>query len=93
MVDVTKAIVSAVTKSEKAAEAILDAKFQLKNFDCYYPAVKAYNAKCFDLACNDYSLRQLYAFVNMCETGFKSADIVAAVDSVCSGRTNVCGTY
>ena len=93
MVDVTEAIVAAVTKNKKAAKAVMDAKIKLKNFDCYYPAVKAYNSKCFDLACNDYSLRQLYSIVNMCETGFKSEDIIDAIETTCAGRTNVCGTY
>jgi len=93
MVDVTKAIVNAVTKNEKATDAVMASKFQLKNFGCYYPAVKAYNSKCFDLACNDYSLRQLQSFVNLCETGYKSSDIIAAIETTCAGRTNVCGTY
>jgi hypothetical protein len=55
--------------------------------------VKAYNSQCFDLACNDYSLRQLYAFVNLCETGVSSETIIDAIGQTCSGRTNVCGTY
>jgi hypothetical protein len=93
MTDLTKEIVLNVTKNVESADAVIDAKFKLTNFDCYYPAVKAYNAKCFDLACNDYSLRQLYAFVNMCELGFKSETIVDAVNTLCSKRTPVCGTY
>jgi hypothetical protein len=93
LTDVTREIVSAVTNNAQNTDAILDAKLPLTNHACYYPAVKAYNAKCFDLACNDYSLRQMYAIVNMCETGYKSQDIITAIDSVCGQRTKVCGIY
>lgn len=93
MTEVTKEIVAHVTKNAKSADAVVAAKMKLTNFDCYEPAVKAYNDQCFDLACNDYSLRQLYAFVNMCEMGFKSEDIINAVNKSCSKRAPVCGTY
>lgn len=93
LTDVTRDIVTLVTKDAEATQTILEAKHKLTNFDCYFPAVKAYNAQCFDLACNDYSLRQMYALVNLCETGYQSTDIISAIDSLCSSRTKECGIY
>jgi hypothetical protein len=93
LIGVTRDIVSHVTKDAVATETILASQHKLTNFDCYFPAVKAYNAQCFDLACNDYSLRQMYALVNLCETGYKNADIIASIDTLCSSRTKECGIY
>ena len=57
--------------------------FVLFRYDCYYTAVDAFHAKCFNVGRNDYALRMLNAFVNLCESGFEQEDITSAIQKNC----------
>jgi len=93
MTDITRHIVNKVTNNEKITDEVMNSKKALTQHDCYYPAVTAYHETCFNLNCNDYGMRQMYAFVNLCEAGYESSDIVNAINAECTGRAQVCGVF
>ena len=49
------------------------------SFDCYYAAVDMFHERCFNLGKNDYALRMLNPFVNLCERGVDSKMITKAI--------------
>ena len=53
-------------------------------YDCYYAAVDEFHDKCFNVGKNDYALRMLNTFVNLCERGFDEEVIKAAIHSNCN---------
>jgi len=55
----------------------------LTKYDCYYAATDAFHDHCFNLGQNDYALRMLNTFVNLCEGGTDETIIVTAIQSVC----------
>jgi len=55
----------------------------LTKFDCYYAAVDAFHANCFNLGQNDYALRMLNTFVNLCEGGADQTTILQAIQATC----------
>ena len=48
-------------------------------FDCYYAAVDKFHDKCFNVGKNDYGLRMLNTFVNLCERNFDISVITDAI--------------
>lgn len=57
--------------------------FVLFRYDCYYTAVDAFHEKCFNVGRNDYALRMLNAFVNLCESDYDQEDITSAIQKYC----------
>lgn len=66
---------------EKIVEAVRTRK-PLRDHDCYMQIVDYFIDKCIDLN-NEYVLRHLYVFVNLCEMGVKSGRVVSAIDYFC----------
>lgn len=66
---------------EKIVEAVRTRK-PLRDHDCYMQVVDYFIDKCIDLN-NEYVLRHLYVFVNLCEMGVKSGRVVSAIDNFC----------
>ncbi|XP_041353687.1 legumain-like isoform X1 [Gigantopelta aegis] len=48
---------------------VMSSRMTLRNFDCYEPIVEALRQECpgLNIPQNDYALRHLYTFVNLCE--------------------------
>merc|ERR1712227_910043 len=65
MRNVVKTVVDSVT-----ADAVFTDNVELTKYDCYYAAVDEFHDKCFNVGKNDYALRMLNTFVNLCERGF-----------------------
>jgi hypothetical protein len=59
--------------------SISDARSLFLRFDCYYAAVDKFHAKCFNVGKNDYGLRMLNTFVNLCERNFDINTITDAI--------------
>ena len=72
-----------LTKYEKYFETLLLTLLLLR-YDCYYAAVDEFHDKCFNVGKNDYALRMLNTFVNLCERGFDEEVIKAAIHSNCN---------
>lgn len=66
---------------EKIVEAVRTRK-PLRDHDCYMHVVDYFVDKCIDLN-NEYVLRHLYVFVNLCEMGVKSERVVNTIKSLC----------
>merc|ERR1712142_1194450 len=64
-------------------DAILHDNIELTEFDCYYSAVDAFHSTCFNVGRNDYALRMLNVFVNLCHREVPSSDIVQAIKANC----------
>jgi hypothetical protein len=82
-VQLIRRIAMAVFKDDrgKIVEAVKTKK-SLRNHDCYMEAVDYFVYKCINLN-NEYVLRNLYVFVNLCEMRVKSKQIVGAIDKFC----------
>ncbi|KAJ7345119.1 hypothetical protein JRQ81_001069 [Phrynocephalus forsythii] len=80
-------IISFITNSNELTEHILSNRLMLRNYDCYESALEHFKARCFNWhsPLYEYALRQLYALVNVCESGYHIDRIQRAMDQVCLG--------
>uniref|UniRef100_A0A8C5WWR5 Legumain n=2 Tax=Laticauda laticaudata TaxID=8630 RepID=A0A8C5WWR5_LATLA len=76
-----------ITGSKEHANKILSSRLSLRNYDCYESAMDHFKKHCFNWhnPLYEYALRQLYALVNVCETGYPVDRIQLAMDQVCLG--------
>uniref|UniRef100_A0ABM5FBB1 Legumain n=1 Tax=Pogona vitticeps TaxID=103695 RepID=A0ABM5FBB1_9SAUR len=80
-------IIYFITNSDERTEHILSNRLMLRNYDCYESALEHFKARCFNWhsPLYEYALRQLYALVNVCESGYHIDRIQLAMDQVCLG--------
>ena len=80
-------IISFITNSNELTGHILSNRLRLRNYDCYESALEHFKARCFNWhsPLYEYALRQLYALVNVCESGYHIDRIQRAMDQVCLG--------
>jgi len=85
MEGVVESVVNMAAAGEDGlSNAVWTENVDLTKFDCYYAAVDLFHEKCFNLGKNDYALRMLNPFVNLCERGIDSAIITKAIRSGCT---------
>jgi len=84
MRSVVKTVVDSVTADDGLTDAVFTDNVELTKYDCYYAAVDEFHDKCFNVGKNDYALRMLNTFVNLCERGFDEEVIKAAIHSNCN---------
>ena len=53
-------------------------------YDCYYAAVDAFHEKCFNVGRNDFALRMLNVFVNLCEKGVSEKTMIESMEATCT---------
>jgi len=63
-----------------------------KNYECYESVARYFSKNCFNLSKNDYALRYMFIFVNMCEIGIKPKAMKKAMDIACT-HPPMCGIY
>lgn len=80
-----KKIVSVVTESDELTEEILTDQTEINDRKCYRAAAEHFKTQCFNWhnPLYEYSMRQLYTLVNLCESGFPLESITRAMDNVC----------
>ncbi|XP_039202916.1 legumain-like [Crotalus tigris] len=80
-------IIFLITGSKERGSKILSSRLSLRNYDCYESAMDHFKKHCFNWhnPLYEYALRQLYALVNVCETGYPIDRIQLAMDQVCLG--------
>ncbi|XP_077993331.1 legumain-like [Glandiceps talaboti] len=82
--DTVREIVESSTESSEQAERIINTrKTKLQSHFCYKAAVRHFADHCFSLNTNEYPLRHLYVFVNMCEEKVPISSMTEAMDKVC----------
>lgn len=91
LIDTTRRIVHTVTGENGLTSAVFSSNHELTNFGCYNDIVDDFHNKCFNLGCNEFGLRQVNYFANMCEMGYSKVAIQAAIDQVCSEQEPICG--
>ncbi len=69
-------------KNNQKTNELFNTKLSLRNHDCYVPVVDKFVEKCINLN-NEYVLRNLYVFVNLCESGFEAENIIKAINDTC----------
>jgi len=62
---------------------ILNDNVPLVNHECYFAMVDAFHETCFNLGKNDYALRMLNTFVNLCQNNYSPLVIVDAMQAEC----------
>ncbi|XP_061467978.1 legumain [Rhineura floridana] len=85
--DSMRRIIALITLSDEHTGQLLSERMSLRNYDCYEAAVRHFKSHCFnwhESPVYEYALRQLYALVNVCETGYPIERILSAIDQVCS---------
>ncbi|XP_070577473.1 legumain-like isoform X2 [Ptychodera flava] len=82
--DTVRKIVDLATDSSAQADRIVNTKkTKLQSHYCYKAVVRHFADNCFSLNTNDYPLRHLYVFVNMCEERVPVVRMTEAMDRVC----------
>jgi len=84
MEQVVHDVVEAVTLDSQLTGAMFTDNVELSEYDCYYAAVDQFHEICFNVGRNDYALRMLNVFVNLCEQSYSEEDIVEAIKGVCT---------
>jgi len=84
MEQVVHDVVEAVTQDSQLTGAMFTENVELSEYDCYYTAVDQFHETCFNVGRNDYALRMLNVFVNLCEQSYSEEDIVEAIKGVCT---------
>lgn len=84
MEGVVRRIVDQLTATDGDFNAILTHNVELTQFDCYYAAVDAFHDRCYNLGKNDYALRMLNVFVNLCENKYPVDNILGAIEAQCT---------
>jgi len=72
------------TDDENQIQSVFNVNIPLTRYDCYYAAVDEFHERCFNLGQNDYALRMLNVFVNMCEAGQDQQTILEAIKATCT---------
>ncbi|KAM4691022.1 legumain [Rhinophrynus dorsalis] len=82
-----KKIIHTVTGSDELTEEILNDEVIINDQMCYRSAAEHFKARCFNwhTPLYEYALRQLYALVNLCESGYPLERIQRSMDKVCVG--------
>lgn len=65
----------------------------ITNFDCHERVTPHFSKLCAPLSDNDYALRKVQVFVNLCELGAKTDSIYDAISTVCGKRPPMTGVY
>merc|ERR1719295_366127 len=84
MENIVHNLVQVVTNDIDVTNTIFTDNVELTQFDCYYAAIDMFHDKCFNVGKNDYALRMLNTFVNLCEKNFDIATISGAIQAVCN---------
>jgi len=80
-------IVQIATGDHIMTAKIANTRHHIKQWACYESTVEYLKAKCpktFNIPMNDYALRKLYMFVNMCEENISQKRVMSAIDKVCT---------
>jgi len=85
MENVVEQVITTVTAGDDSlTNIVFTDNVELTKFDCYYAAVDLFHERCFNLGKNDYALRMLNPFVNLCERGIDSDIITKAIRDGCT---------
>jgi len=71
---------------DELTDFLMSARYRILDHDCYDPAVHAFHETCMRIPQNDYALRQLYVFANLCEAGIAPKTIIKSIHQACSGN-------
>jgi len=75
------------------SSTVFSEKKPIRNYPCYERVVRHFSRSCAPFSHNDYALRKVQIFVNLCETGASTESIYGAISSACSGATPLHGVY
>jgi len=84
MEQVVGQVVEEVTQDSQLTGSMFSNNLELTQYDCYYAAVDQFHDSCFNVGMNDYGLRMLNVFVNLCEESYPEDDIVEAIKAICT---------
>ena len=77
-------LLSSSSSSSSSAAAILKEKRPIRNYFCYERVVRHFSRFCAPFSHNDYALRKVQTFVNLCEFGAETESVLEAVHHVCA---------
>ncbi|KAL4238849.1 hypothetical protein ACF0H5_003556 [Mactra antiquata] len=83
---VVKHIVGLATDDHVTAKNMMETRQHISKWECYENAYDSLEEKCkkhLNIPENDYALRKLYMFVNMCENNIPFEHIDSAIEKVC----------
>merc|ERR1711874_36978 len=86
MKEMVESVVTSITagQDDLTSSALWSDQTQLTNHDCYYTAVDLFHERCFNLGQNEFALRMLKPFVNLCEKGVDVNTITQAIRDGCT---------
>ncbi|XP_052766084.1 legumain-like [Mya arenaria] len=88
-----KQIIAMATDDHVLTTNVMETRHKISAWDCYEEVVETADQLCdeyLNIPENDYALRKLYMFVNMCEMHVPREAINAAIEEVCNvGKVNI----
>jgi len=86
MKEIVESVINSVTAGQDGltSSALWSDQAKLTNHDCYYTAVDLFHERCFNLGQNEFALRMLKPFVNLCEKGVDVNTITQAIRDGCT---------
>lgn len=81
-----KNIVGLATEDHNTARNMMETRSRIKDWECYEEILDTLQEHCehhLNIPVNDYALRKLYMFVNMCEARIPRETINSAIHKVC----------
>jgi len=84
MLTVVRNVANGVTGDNGLTNTVMTDNVELTEYDCYYTAVDQFHTDCFNVGKNDYAMRMLNTFVNLCERKFPAEHIIAAIKTTCT---------
>ncbi|KAH3845222.1 hypothetical protein DPMN_087497 [Dreissena polymorpha] len=84
--ETVKAIVATATSNHLLTSSVTERRHNIKQWDCYEEVVELLQTTCdtqLNIPVNDYALRKLYMFVNMCEMNIPREAIHSSIQKVC----------
>jgi len=74
-------------------DGVATEKRPIRNYPCFERVVSHFSRACASFSQNDYALRKVRVFVNLCERGATTESIFAAITATCAGEEPLLGIY
>ena len=83
----------ATASAEELTDSDLSEKRPIRNYVCFERVVSHFSRTCAPFSLNDYALRKVQIFVNLCEKGAATESIYKAITDACSRREPLQGIH
>ncbi|TRY64012.1 hypothetical protein TCAL_05577 [Tigriopus californicus] len=77
-------IVNSLVENDDDFHHVWSGTPEISERECYYAAIDTFHEQCYNLGQESFAMRLVFTFANFCEMGYKTQDIVAAIEAECA---------